>query len=207
MKRLLLFVAVAAMAHSSRAADYDEPIEGGRSPNGKIVVMNIHNGEGGYFVIRNDKDDIIFSEKSLDGEFISPKFAWTALWRPDSRFVAIGFQTTKFATETVVFRITGSALQRVFIPLFDPFDWNHAEFGSSDNTHRMPSKWLKNGNLIMDITTGYHTKSDGGISGYYATIHFKGKPPKGTKVSETPEINRDPPGLEEALQEERDPKK
>ena len=188
MKRALLITALLLAPHLSRAAEYDEPIEGGRSPNRQIEVINIHNGEGGYFVIRNKSGETIFSEKSLRKEFDFAHSAWAVLWRADSRFVAIAFGTTKFCVETVVFYLDGQNLVRVPIPEYDPPD---AENNLDNNTHRVPHRWLKNGDLVMDITTGYHTKSDGGITGYYVTIDFAGNPPKGTKHSRTKPTDRD----------------
>jgi len=193
MKHIVLIIALLAASHLSRAAEYDEPIDGGGSPDGKMVVVNIHNGDGGYFVIRDSSGATLFSVQSIRGEYIN-NLAYAAdkvLWRPDSQFVAVAFKTTKFAAETVVFRRTGNTLQRVNLPAIDPFDWEHADFGSSDNTHRMPYQWRKNGDLVMDITTGYHTKSEAGITGYFLTIQFAGNPLKAVKASRTKVTNRD----------------
>jgi hypothetical protein len=181
--RALFIVGLCFAFQLSRAAEYDEPIEGGRAPDGQFVVMNIHNGEGGYFVIRNRSGETVFSETSLRDEFGGLAYsAWDALWRSDSRFVAIAFGTTKFSVETVLFYRDGQTLRRVTLPPFDP---------DSEYTHRRPHRWLKSGDLVLDITSGYHTKSDGGISGYYATVHLAGDPPKASKRSQTKETNRD----------------
>ena len=161
---------------------------GGCSPDHQIEVVNIHNGEGGYFEIRDASGKSIFSDKSLDGEFFCPDFAWDVLWRSDSKFVAIAFGTTKFSVETVVFRRDGKNLVRVPIPEYDKPD---ANLDVEDTSHREPHQWLKNGNLVLDVTTGYHTKSDGGISGYLAAIRFVGIPLRGIKVSQTESIDRD----------------
>ena len=183
MNRFLIVFVFLAAATLGKANEYDEVIQGGRSPDREIEVVNIHNGEGGYFVIRNSSGETIFSEKSLGDEFGGlAHFAWKVLWRPDSRLVAIAFGTSKFSVETVVFYYDGKALKRVELPVYDP---------ESGNTHRVPHCWLKNGDLVLDITEGYHTKSDGGISGYFATVHFTGNPPKATKGSETKSKNRD----------------
>jgi hypothetical protein len=53
MNRFLIVFVLFAVATLARADEYDEPIQGGRSPDQQIEVVNIHNGEGGYFVIRN----------------------------------------------------------------------------------------------------------------------------------------------------------
>jgi len=178
MKRALLLIMLLA-ARSLSAAEYDEPIEGGRSPDRQMEVVNIHNGEGGYFVIRNQRGETVFSEKSLREEFEFAHFAWDVLWHPDSGLVAISFGTTKFCVETVVFYRDGQQLTRVPIP---DYDRPNVENNLDDNTHRRPHRWRKNGDLVLDITTGYHTKSDGGITGYYAIVRFAGHPPKGTRV-------------------------
>ncbi len=193
MNRVVIIVLLLAWCHLSRAAEYDDPIDGGRSPDGQMVVVNIHNGEGGYFVIRDASGTNLFSEQSIQDEQTA-KLALAAcavLWRSDSQYEAVAFNTTKFAVETVVLRRVGTTLQRVSMPAIDPFDWEHAEFGTSDNTHRMPYKWRKNGDLVMDVTTGYHTKAEPGITGYYMTIHFVGNPSKGVKSSRTKTANRD----------------
>jgi hypothetical protein len=188
MTRALLFIVFFFAQHLCNATEYDESIEGGRSPDRQFEVINKHDGEGGYFVIRNNSVETIFSEKSLRNEFGFAYAAWNVVWRSDSRFVAIAFSTTKFCVETIVFRRDGQKLTRVQIPEYDPPE---AENNLDDNTHRIPHRWLKNGDLVLDITTGYHTKSDGGITGYYATIRFAGNPPRGTKHSRTKSTDRD----------------
>jgi hypothetical protein len=188
MRRTLLIIAFLLAQHLSGAAEYDELIEGGRAPDHRFEVINIHDGEGGYFVIRNKLAETMFSEKSLRDEFGFAYAAWSVLWRADSRFVAIAFSTTKFCVEAIVFYRDGQKLARVPIPEYDPPD---AENKLDNNTHRVPHRWLKNGDLVLDITTGYHTKSDGGTTGYYATVHFAGNPPKGTKRSRTKSTDRD----------------
>lgn len=184
--RTSVLVLLLALANASRGAADDmlmEEVEGaGRSPDRQMEVVNIHDGNGGYFVIRNSSGATIFSEKSLSDEFPYAEFAWKALWSPNSHFVAIAFGTSKFCVETIVLYRDGDTLRRVTLPAYDE---------DSGNTHRIPHRWRKNGDLVLDITEGYHTKSDGGISGYFATVHFTGIPPKATKGSETKETDRD----------------
>src|SRR5690242_8238524 len=119
MRRALLITILLLAQHLSRAAEYDEPV-GGRSPDGQFEVINIHDGEGGYFVIRNKSGETIFCEKSLRDEFGFAYAAWNVLWRGDSRFVAIAFSTTKFCVETIVFHRDDQKLTRVPIPEYDP---------------------------------------------------------------------------------------
>jgi len=184
----ILFLVFFLTIKSLSATEYDEPIEGGLSPDRQMEVVNIHNGEGGYFVIRNKAGETIFSEKSLPAEFDFAHAARDVLWSPDSRFVAIAFGTTKFCVETIVFYREGQQLTRISIPEYDP---PSVENNQDDNTHRTPIRWLKNGDLVLDITTGYHTLSDGGITGYHATVHIAGNPPKGTMGSRTKSTDRD----------------
>jgi hypothetical protein len=93
--------------------------------------------------------------------------------------------------QTIVFFRDCQVLKRVGIPVYEPFDAEHAEFGTMDNTHREPYRWLKNGDLVLDITMGYHTKSEPGSTGYFATLHFAGNPPKATKKGRTKTVVRD----------------
>ena len=94
-------------------------------------------------------------------------------FRIQSRFVAIAFSTSKFCVETIVLYRDGDTLRRVVLPAYDE---------DSGNTHRIPHQWRKNGDLVLDITEGYHTKSDGGISGYFATVHLQGIRPRQPKA-------------------------
>lgn len=181
-RALILSLALLAAPHCCDAVEYDEPIEKGHSPDRQFDVVNIHNGEGGYFVIRNSAGETVFSEKSLPVTFAFANAASEVLWRADSRFVAISFSPSKFSDETVVFYRDGQTLRQVELPDYEP---------ESENTHRHPHRWLKNGDLVLDVTSGYHTKSDGGISGYFATVHFAGSPPKASKHSRTKVTNRD----------------
>jgi hypothetical protein len=184
--RAFLLILVLVLPHVSRGTADDmlmEEVEGaGRSPDRQMEVVNIHDGNGGYFVIHDSSGAIIFSEKSFSDEFPYARFAWKALWSPDSRFVAIAFGTSKFSVETIVFHRDGKTLNRVLLLPYDE---------DSDNTRRIPHQWRKNGDLVLDITEGYHTKSDGGISGYFATVHFTGNPPRASKGSETKPTDRD----------------
>jgi hypothetical protein len=158
-------------------ADDIEPVDQGKSPDGQMQVINLHDGNGGYFEVLTSAASLLFSEKSLNGRYpVTPKGAWQALWSVDSQWVAIAFGTTKFSVETVVLHRRGKALELVEIPTYD---------SESENTHRVPQEWLKNGDLVLAISTGYHTKSDGGIDQYLATIHFEGTPSRGVKRSQT----------------------
>ena len=177
------FIIILLLAmHDCYAAESNPSIENGRSPDGMMEVVNINAGDG-RFIIINDKGETLFSGESIQDKYINNIAfpVWKVLWRHDSKFVAIAFSTSKFAEETVVLRRDGNALQQVELPAFNPFDWEHAKVGSSDNTHRVPYAWHKNGDLIIDITSGYHTKSDGGLSGYFIAVHFVGNPLKAVK--------------------------
>ncbi len=185
MNRILLLIAFCLTAHLSRAAEYVEsPVETGKSPDGQMDVVNIHDGEGGYFVIRNNSNSTIFSEKSLNDEFgdqivVRPSAAQTVLWRPDSRFVAIAFPTYTFAVETVVFFREDGTLRRIAIP---EYSRPHVEV---DRTHCEPYRWLKNGDLVLKITTGYSRLGEGTLTQYFATVQIRGNPPKASKGSQT----------------------
>ena len=158
-------------------ADNVEPVDQGKSPDGQLEVVNIHDGNGGYFEIRSESSSVLFSEKSLNDKYpVTPTGAWKALWSADSQWLAIAFGTTKFSVETIILHRKGATLEPVDIPEYD---------GDSENTHRVPQKWRKNGDLVLAISTGYHTKSDGGIDQYLATVHITGTPPKGVKGTQT----------------------
>jgi hypothetical protein len=187
MRRFLLLIAFSLAANLGRAAEYGEPpIEGGKSPDGRIEVVNIHDGNGGYFEIRTGSGATLFSEKSLRKEFGGrAEFAENVLWRKDSRLVAIAFGTYKFAVETVVFLCEGDKLTRVSIPQYHP---SNAEI---DTIHCVPHHWNKSGDLVLDVTGGYHTKSDGGITGFFATLKFEGEPLKGIQRSKSKPTDRE----------------
>jgi hypothetical protein len=208
MKRVFLLLTLCVSVRLSAAERAVETLEGGRSPNGQLEVVNVATFKASdndypnperHFEIRTKSGGIVLSQLSLkdltdvndSGAIFVFDGAWKVLWRADSRFVAISTRTSKFATHTVVFLCGDDTLKRVEIPEYEPFDWEHAEFGTSDNTHREPYRWLKNGDLVLDITMGYHTKSDGGITGYFATLHFTGKPPKAIKGRQTKAVDRD----------------
>jgi len=142
-----------------------------------MQVINIRDGRGGFFEVRSQAGELIFSEKAVSARYVvAPKGAQQVLWSPDSQWLAIAFGTTKFSVETIVLHRKGTALELVDLPAYD---------ADSENTHRVPQEWNKNGDLVLAISTGYHTKSDGGIDQYLATIHFTGTPPKGVKASQT----------------------
>lgn len=211
MKYVLLLVTLCASFSLSAAYGIVETIEGGRSPNAQLEVVNIvtpktsdedYPNPERHFEIRDKSGQTVISELSLkdltdtndSGKIFAFADAGKVLWRPDSRMVAISTRTSKFATLTVVFACEGNSVKRVEIPEYEPFVFDPKDpemFGSSDTTHREPYRWRKNGDLILDITMGYHTKSDGGITGYYATVHFSGNPPKAVKGSQTKETERD----------------
>ena len=175
-------------------------VSGGRSPNGEFEVVEVGldmNAGGNYpyreshFEIHDRSGKTIVSELALEDLTFtlngSPGIhvfgdARKVLWRSDSRYVAIETETSKFATETIIFFCDGGTFKRIKGPECDEFD---------AHTKCAPLRWLKKGDLVLDITSGYHTKSDGGITGFYLTIHFAGNPPKATKHSETKETNRD----------------
>lgn len=181
--RTLIILAFCVAATLAKADSRDGLYEGGRSPDGQLEVWGIHDGNGGHFVVRDSSGKTIFSEESLRDEFGGVALsACKVLWRSDSHLVAIAFNTTKFSVELAVFYHDGETFQRVAVPEYDP---------DSVHTHRVPHRWLKNGDLVLDITEGYHTKFDGGISGYFATVHFTGEPPKATKGPETKPTDRD----------------
>ena len=203
---LILLVACCRLDAADSGLD---TIDGGKSPSGQFEVINVWRSSklnSGFpitlrhFEIRNKSGEILVSELSLQDLLRSYNDssdihvfgdAHKVLWRSDSRFVAISTRTSKFATQTILLYFDGKTFSRVAIPEYEPFDEEHASFGSSDNTYREPYRWRKNGDLILDITMGYHTKSDGGITGYFATIHFKGNPPTASKGSETKATDRD----------------
>lgn len=174
---LILVAAAILLGMMSVVAEELDPLDGGKSPDGKLEVVNVHDGNGGYFEVRTAAGSVLFSEKTLNDRYaVTPRAAWQVLWGADSQWVAIAFGTTKFSVETIVLHRNGAALEPVDIPEYD---------ADSENTHRVPQKWRKNGDLVMAISTGYHTKSDGGIDQYLATVHFTGTPPKGVKGSQT----------------------
>jgi len=184
-------------------------VPGGRSPNGEFDVVDvdldmvaggdypyrerhfeIHDKSGKTLISELSLEDLTFTSDDSPGTHVFGG-AWKAVWRADSCFVAIETYTSKFATKPIVFFRDGDEFRRIKMPEYEPFDEEHATFGTSDNTHREPLRWRKNGDLVLDITMGYHTKSDGGITGYFAIVHFAGKPPKATKGPETKTTNRD----------------
>jgi hypothetical protein len=209
MKAFLLLLIVCMGVRSSAANPDIERIEGGRSPNGQFDVVNVtthKTSDGNYpnperhFEVRTKSGETVLSQLSFkdlisrnSSEDAKYTFAGASkvLWRADSHFVAISTQTSKLAIQTVVFDHNHKGLRRVEIPEYEAFDWEHASFGSSDNTHREPYRWLFNGDLVLDITMGYHTKSDGGITGYHATLRFSGNPPKGIEKRRTKTVDRD----------------
>jgi hypothetical protein len=193
-RALLIFLLITAQSLTN-ATEIDVPINGGRSPDRQLEVVNINDSEGGYFVIRSSSRETIFSGKSLRDEFQFAWIAWDVLWRSDSRFVAISFHTTQVCVETVIFEHIGATLRRVKFPWFmwDGKTQNRSPYeGLADNetlignTHRRPTRWLKNGDLVMDITTGYLRKSsEAQIKGYFATVRFTDDPPKASVISKT----------------------
>ena len=180
MSRRMLFSLLAAMLFIFVArviADDAEPLERGKSPDGQLQVVNIRNGAGGYFEVRTSMGEVLFSEKTLTDHYpVPPKGAQQVLWSANSQWVAIAFGTTKFSVETIVLHRNGSTLELVGLPIYDQ---------DSDNTHRIPQEWRKNGDLVLAVSSGYHTKSDGEIDQYLATVQFKGTPPKGEKGPQT----------------------
>ena len=173
----LFFVAWMPIFMVTAIAENVEPVDQGKSSDGKMQVGNVQDGNGGYFEIRTASGSVLFSEKSLNDRYpVTPSGAWQALWSADSQWVAIAFGTTKFSVETIVLHRNGTTLEPVDIPKYD---------AESENTHRVPQKWRKNGDLVLAVSTGYHTKSDGETDQYLATIHFAGNPPKGVKDSQT----------------------
>jgi len=194
--RVLTFLILLAVARSSAAAANVEAIEDGRSPNGQFEVVNVlvvkMDGTVPYnerhFEIRIKSGHTIISQSR---EVFGAEGATKVMWRPDSRFVAIAVKTSKFAIQTKVFFREGHTLKKMEIPEYEPFDEDHASFGSSDSTFREPYRWLKNGDLVLDITLGHHTKSEPPSLGYYATVHFSDNPPRASKKSRTKTIDRD----------------
>lgn len=173
----LLFAAWMPIFMVPAIADNVEAVDQGKSSDGQMQVVNVQDGNGGYFEIRTASGCVLFSEKSLNDRYpVTPSRAWHALWSTDSQWVAIAFGTTKFSVETIVLHRNGTALEPVDIPKYD---------AESESTHRVPKKWRKNGDLVLAVSTGYHTKADGKIDQYLATIHFEGNPPKGVKNSQT----------------------
>jgi hypothetical protein len=182
MKTIQTLTAALAFFIASPAIASDvEPVDQGNSPDGQLQVVNIHDGNGGFFEVRTSSGSVLFSEKSLNGQYaITPRGAWQALWSANSQWVAIAFGTTKFSVETAVLHRNGAALELVAIPHYD---------SESENTHRVPDEWRKNGDLVLAISTGYHTKSDGGIDQYLATLHFQGTPLQGIKGLQTKSVS------------------
>ncbi len=197
MRSIAILLSLLYLA-SGQIAAADLP--GARSPNGKFEVVDVDinmNAGGNYpyrephFEIHNESGKTIVSQLALEDLTFtlddSPGIhvfggAWKVLWRADSQLVAIETRTSKFATKTIVFFRDGDTFKRISVPEFEKFD---------ERTRCEPLRWQKNGDLVLDVTMGYHTKSDGGITGYYLTIHFAGNPPKATKTSETKETNRE----------------
>ncbi len=201
IKRTSGLILVAGLLIYSAAGDEIERVEGGKSPNKQFEVVNIHsvkNGDDGspyderHFAIRKKSGELFTPEVSLNVPMYHRGYeAQKVLWRGDSRFVAISIQPTKFATHTVVMFYDGKTFRQIEIPEYERFDWEHAIFGSEDSTHREPCRWLRNGDLLLDITMGYHTKSEGPAPGYFATLHFAGTPPKAAEVRRTRTTDRD----------------
>jgi hypothetical protein len=182
-------------SNTSTIAGKVEPIEGGASPNGMFEVINVlltatdatgFSYNDWHFEIRSKGGETLVSELSLP-ELIawtdSNKHAFgggeTVLWRPNSRWVAISTRTSKFSVETIVFHWDGHQFQRVPMPQYE---------ADTDNTFRMPYRWLKNGDLVLDLTLDHHTKSEPGGREYFATVGFSGNPPNGFKRSRTETI-------------------
>jgi hypothetical protein len=181
-------------------------VDGNRSPDGQFEVVNVtkplindagNHYRGTHFEIRAKSGQVIASEYAIkDPAFTSDHppgddvndGAEKVLWRPDGRFVAISIQTSKFAIHTIVFFKDGEAFKQVQIPDYGDVDLKDPE--AYDNTHVEPYHWRKNGDLVLDINFGYHTKYDGSIFEYFATVHFAGYPPKASKGPETKEIEK-----------------
>jgi hypothetical protein len=172
------------------AASDAEPIDGGPSPNGQYQVVKVWGpmNDGGnqdivpHFELRNKSGKTLISELSIAQ--LQPPFgflgAFQVLWRSDSRFVAIATETSKYTIHTLVFFKTGQTFKRIDIPDYD--DDDEGNWRSEDGVHQLPYAWRKNGDLVLDITYGY-TKiaTEDEISEYFATVHFSGNPPKGSK--------------------------
>ena len=185
MKRLVILLSILTASLESVALG---DVEGGRSPNGEFEVTNVdldvvldgdYHSHKPHFELHDKLGQTIVSELSLKDLTLTldnpPGIhvfgaAWRVLWRADSRFVAIETYTSKFATETIVFFRDGETFKRVKTP-YQPSDDERATDEGWAHTHCEPLRWKKNGDLVLDITEGYHTKSDGGITGYFAAIH------------------------------------
>ena len=182
-------------------------LEGGRSPDGQFEVVNVSlhrtNNTGyryqeTYFEIREKSGQVIASEYSIkdlvfttddsSGDHVYDG-ADKVLWRSDSRFVAISTRTSKFAVHTEVFYKDGLTFKQVEMPDYSELDLK-ADPQAYDNTHVEPHRWRKNGDLVLDINFGYHTKYDGSIFEYFSTVHFTGHPPKASKGAETKQIEK-----------------
>jgi hypothetical protein len=184
---LLAFIFCRASNVVAIAASDTETVDGGRSPNGQFEVVRVWGpmNYGGshdlvpHFELRNKSGNRLISE--LSSAQLQPPFgflgAFQVLWRPDSRFVAIAVETSKFTIHTLVFSRRGQTFERVEIPDYDDADWR-----SEVGVHELPYAWQKNGDLVLDITYGYTKMAkEDEISEYFATVYFSGNPPKGSK--------------------------
>jgi hypothetical protein len=133
--------------------------------------------------LRNKSGNTLISELSIAQ--LQPPFgflgAFQVLWRPDSRFVAIAVETSKFTIHTLVFFRRDQTFERVEIPGYNDADWR-----SEVGVHQLPYAWRKNGDLVLDITSGYtKVAKEDEISECFATVHFTGNPPTGVKGPQT----------------------
>lgn len=187
---VFLFLMFCCKSHVLAANDA-EAIDGGRSPNRQFEVVKVWGpmNDGGnrdlvpHFELQDNSGNTLISELSIP-QLQSPfgfLGAFKVLWRPDSRFVAIAVETSKFTIHTLVFSKTGRTFDRVEIPGYNEADWR-----SEVGVHQLPYAWRKNGDLILDITYDYtKVTEEDKVSEEFSTIHFTGNPPKGYKVKGT----------------------
>lgn len=132
-------------------------VVGGLSPDQTMKVMIRATGDLPAGEIRAaDKKEPLF-EFDAGGyasfEAAKDKASTAALWRPDSRAVAVMTRTTKRSTDVKLFTIAGSKVTKVQMPDF--FAGILKDFGVTEVwrcAFERPLRWLENGDLVLHVS-------------------------------------------------------
>lgn len=141
----------------------EAPAPGGRSPDGKYVVMIVAQGKGSeeypppLLVIQRRGDgatlglDQASSYASYEGALRPVNTV--ALWRRDSAFVAVKTRGTKTSTSVLLFRVTPNKAEAVKLP--DLWHAIRGRMGLTDPGRfyfEAPLRWTKAGELVVEVT-------------------------------------------------------
>lgn len=160
-----LWLMILLMPWSAKAVER-EAVEGGTSPDGQRMVVNVEDRLGDHFEIRDKAGKTLFSEESIREDYFESqaRAAEKVLWRGDSQYVAIAFSTSYLGVDTAIFRLVDGVLEPYGAKL-DPYDPEKDPSGRGDTTHRLPSRWDEMGNLILEVSHGHGEKPEREITG------------------------------------------